>query len=141
MSTPKLLPEIVKKIVLNAPIESVWKTVSTAEGLETWWMPSTLEAIRGKEFILHAGQFGDSKCKVTEVEPPRLLSFTWDQDWKITFKLQEIKPGETEFTLIHSGWPEGKANRFGQPYEVVRKIMDNGWEGIVREKLKSRFSD
>ena len=53
MSTPKLLPEIVKKIVLNAPIESVWKTVSTAEGLETWWMPSTLEAIRGNESPLH----------------------------------------------------------------------------------------
>ena len=141
MSKPRLLPEIVKRIVLNAPIEAVWKTVSTSEGLETWWMASTLEARKGNKFILHAGQFGDSKCKVTEVEPPHLLSFTWDQDWQLTFKLRELKPGETEFTLIHSGWPDGKVNRFGQPYEAVRKVMDDGWERIVKEKLKSRFSD
>lgn len=34
------LPEICKTIVLNAPIEKVWKAVSTAEGIAGWWMNS-----------------------------------------------------------------------------------------------------
>ena len=141
MTSPRLLPEIVKTVIIKAPIEKVWKTVSTSEGLESWWMASTIVAEKGNEFVLHAGPFGDSKCKVTEVEPPYLLSFLWDQDWKLTFRLREIEPGVTEFMLIHSGWPEGKANRFGQPYSSVRKIMDDGWEKIVKEKLPSRFSE
>lgn len=69
MNSPKTLPEIVKVAIIKAPIEKVWKTVSTSDGLESWWMANTLLAEKGTEFILHSGPFGDSKCKVTEVAP------------------------------------------------------------------------
>jgi uncharacterized protein YndB with AHSA1/START domain len=128
------LPEIRKTIILNAPIEKVWKAVATSEGIAAWWMPNTFEPVQGKEFILHAGPFGDSPCKVTELEPPNMLSFDWGKDWQLTFQLKDLGD-KTEFTLIHSGWDPEKATEFGQPHSVIRGIMDNGWDKIVNEAL------
>ncbi|MBS8263610.1 SRPBCC domain-containing protein [Mesobacillus boroniphilus] len=128
--------EIRKTIVLNAPIEKVWKAVSTSEGIEAWWMPNTFEAELGKEFILHAGPFGDSPCKVTELDPPNRLGFDWGKDWHLVFELIELD-GSTEFTLIHSGWDPEKVTEFGQPHTIIQGIMDKGWDKIVNEALPS----
>ena len=127
--------DIRKVIVLKAPIDKVWKAVSTSEGIAAWWMPSTFEPVVGHEFVLHSGQFGDSPCKVTELEPPHRLSFNWGKDWQLTFELKELEEGKTEFTLIHSGWDPDKVTEFGQPHTVIRGIMDGGWEKIANEKL------
>lgn len=135
-----LLPEIIKTVILNAPIEKVWKAVSTSEGIEEWWMPNNIKAVTSTEFVLHTGQFGDSPCRVTEVEPPFKIAFDWDQDWHIIFQLKKLDEERTEFTLIHSGWDPDKRSRFGQPYSDVRSIMDDGWERIVKEKLPEYVS-
>ncbi|TCZ78248.1 SRPBCC domain-containing protein [Paenibacillus albiflavus] len=128
------LPEIRQTILLNAPIDKVWKAVSTAEGIAAWWMPSTFEAVLGKEFILHAGPFGDSPCKITELDPPNRVGFDWGKDWHLTFELKQIED-KTEFTLIHSGWDAEKVTEFGQPHTAVRGMMDGGWVKIVNEAL------
>lgn len=126
------LPEIRKTILLDAPMEKVWKQISTAEGIAQWFMPSTFEPMLGHEFILEAGPFGKSKCKVTEIDPPNMLSFTWDKDWLLTFQLEE-KEGQTEFTLIHGGWKDGEKTSFGEEHYMVRDRMDQGWSGIVNK--------
>jgi uncharacterized protein YndB with AHSA1/START domain len=128
------LPEIRKTIILNAPIEKVWKAVATSEGIASWWMPNTFEPEQGKEFILHAGPFGDSPCKVTKLDPPNTLSFDWGKDWQLTFQLKDLGD-QTEFTLIHAGWDPEKTTEFGQPHSVIRGIMNNGWDKIVNEAL------
>ncbi|WP_251548812.1 SRPBCC family protein [Neobacillus muris] len=129
------LPEIRKTIVLKAPIEKAWKAVSTSEGIAAWWMPNTLEPIMGREFILHAGPFGDSPCKITELDPPYRIGFDWGKDWHLAFELKALDEATTEFTLIHSGWDAEKVTEFGQPHTVIRGVMDGGWEKIVKEKL------
>lgn len=136
MQTQGTLPEIRKTIVINAPIEKVWNAVATAEGIASWWMPSTFEAVLGKEFILHAGNFGDSPCKITELDPPNRVGFNWGKDWHLTFELKNLN-GKTEFTLIHSGWNAEKVTEFGQPHAMIREHMEGGWEKIVKEKLPS----
>ncbi|MFJ8261114.1 SRPBCC domain-containing protein [Rummeliibacillus sp. NPDC094406] len=129
------LPEIRKTIILNAPIEKAWKAISTSEGIGAWWMPNTFEAELGRDFILHAGQFGDSPCKVTELDPPYKVGFDWGKDWHLTMELKELEAGKTEFTLIHSGWDEEKNTEFGQPHTMIREIMDGGWGKIVNISL------
>ncbi|MCR8642875.1 SRPBCC domain-containing protein [Paenibacillus sp. N1-5-1-14] len=129
------LPAIRQKITLNAPIEKVWAAVSTAEGLAGWWMPSTIEAVLGKEFTLHAEHFGDSPCKITELDPPNRIGFDWGKDWHLAFELKTVGDNQTEFTLIHSGWDAEKMTEFGQPHETVRCVMDSGWVKIVQERL------
>lgn len=127
MNTQNALPEIRKTIVLNATIEKVWNAVSTSEGIAAWWMANTFEPTIGKDFVLHAGPYGDSPCTVTELEPPYRVGFDWDKDWHLTFELKEVSDGQTEFTLIHSGWTAEQ--------EKTRVTMNDGWENIVNNKL------
>ncbi|MCL6515313.1 SRPBCC domain-containing protein [Alicyclobacillus sp.] len=129
------LPDIRHSVHLHAPIDQVWHAVATAEGLAGWWMPNTLVPEAGRDFVLHAGPWGDSECRVLEVRPPHHLSFRWDTDWRLTFELQPTAEGETELTLIHGGWDAAKSTRFGQPHTAVRKVMDGGWDKLIHDKL------
>lgn len=126
------LPDIRKTQLFNAPIEKVWQAVATAEGLGAWFMPNNMVAETGHEFMLQAGPFGESPCKVTEVDPPNKLSFKWGKDWTLTFELAD-RDGKTEFTLIHSGWSEEQLTEFGESHNIVRGRMDGGWTGLVKK--------
>ena len=128
--------EVVKKIVINAPIDKVWNYVATAEGIGAWFMPNDMEPIEGKEFILKLVLGEIPLCKVTEVQSPSRLSFEWGDQWLITFELKEVADGETEVTLIHAGWDENKQTEFGQSHTEVRTRMSGGWDGLVK-KLKT----
>ncbi|MFS0612968.1 SRPBCC family protein [Lederbergia ruris] len=135
MESQETLPEIRKTVVIDAPIEKVWKAISTSDGIAGWWMPNSFEPVLGKEFVLHAGQYGDSPCKVTELDPPNRVGFDWGKDWHLSFELKQLEDGKTEFTLVHSGWDAGKVTEFGQPHTAIRGVMDGGWEKIVKEKF------
>lgn len=130
------LQDIIKTVVIKAPIIKVWEHVSTSEGIAEWFMPNDFQLKVGHEFHLQS-PFGPSPCKVTEVEPPNRLSFTWDTEgWFVTFILKEAEEG-TEFTLVHGGWKQqddvvGKA---GEKASVIRDRMSGGWTGIT-EKLR-----
>lgn len=135
MNSQEKLEEIRKTVVLHAPLEKVWQAVSTSEGMAAWWMPNSLKPIVGHEFVLHTEQFGDSPCKVTELQPPTRLGFNWGKDWHVLIELKKLSEEETELTLIHSGWDANKVTEFEQPHTVVRGFMESGWERIVKEKL------
>jgi uncharacterized protein YndB with AHSA1/START domain len=131
------LPDIRQTLVLNAPIQKVWAAVSTAEGIAAWFMPpSNFEPVVGHEFELQAGPFGNSPCKVTDVNPPSRLSFNWGKDWTLTFELSELGE-QTEFTLIHGGWDIDKVTEFGEEHEIVRSRMSEGWAGMSHGKLRA----
>ena len=132
MSNSNTLPDIRKSLVLNAPISTVWDAVATAEGIAAWFMPNDFQPVAGYEFTIDAGPFGKSPCKVTELDPPNRLSFRWGKDWTLTFQLEE-RGEQTAFTLIHSGWNTDEATEFGEPHEVVRDRMDQGWSGITQK--------
>ncbi|TFE24550.1 SRPBCC family protein [Cohnella luojiensis] len=126
------LPDIRQTSVFNAPVQKVWAAVSTSEGIAAWFMPNDFLPEVGHEFHLDAGPFGKSACKVTVIDPPNRLSFNWGKDWTLTFELEE-KGGQTEFTLIHSGWTADVATEFGEPHDVVRERMRGGWVGLVQK--------
>ncbi|MEI4802901.1 SRPBCC domain-containing protein [Bacillus sp. FJAT-51639] len=131
------LQDIKQTIVLEAPIQKVWDTVSTAEGIALWFMPNDFQAEVGHEFHIQS-PFGPSPCKVLEIDAPHHLSFAWDTDgWIVSFLLKDLGD-KTEFTLIHGGWKEPdfilpKAN---EKSSVIRENMASGWIRIVNEKLK-----
>ncbi|PLT30599.1 SRPBCC family protein [Peribacillus deserti] len=129
--------DIKKTILLEASIQKVWDTVSTAEGISAWFMPNDFQPVEGHEFHIQS-PFGPSPCRVLQVDPPNRLSFSWDTDgWVVVFELEE-RDGKTEFTLTHSGWKPadeiiGKA---GEKSSIIRDRMDQGWQAIVSERLK-----
>ncbi|MFF2483045.1 SRPBCC domain-containing protein [Paenibacillus sp. NPDC058071] len=124
---PNALPDIRQSIVLNAPIQKVWNAVATAEGISAWFMPNNFEPVVGHEFHLEAGPFGKSPCKVTVIDPPNRLSFSWGKDWTLTFELKEEEGSKTAFTLIHGGWNEDSFTEFGEAHRIVRERMAGGW--------------
>ncbi|RRN71902.1 SRPBCC family protein [Peribacillus simplex] len=137
MENQHTLQDIKKTVILEAPIQQVWDTVSTAEGIASWFMPNDFQPKVGHEFHVQS-PFGPSPCKVTELDAPHRLSFSWDTDgWFISFILKELD-GKTEFTLIHGGWkePETILPKPNEKSSVIRDRMDHGWEQIVHAKLK-----
>lgn len=130
------LPDIRQTLVLNAPIAKVWAAVATSDGIAAWFMPNNFQPEVGFEFQLNSGPFGMSPCRVTELDPPHRLSFTWGKDWTLTFELREQDGDRTEFTLIHAGWDESKVTEFGQTHAMVRERMGQGWVGIVQALAK-----
>ena len=130
------LQDVKKTVVFNAPIQKVWEQVSTAEGIAAWFMPNDFKPEVGYEFHLQS-PFGPSPCKVTEIDPPHKLSFTWDTDgWFVSFILNELGE-QTEFTLIHGGWKQADeiVTKAGEKASVIRDRMSQGWTGIV-ERLR-----
>lgn len=64
-----MLPDVVKEIIINAPVEKVWKAVSSSEGIAAWFMPNNFEPVVGFQFHVDAGPFGKSPCQVLEITP------------------------------------------------------------------------
>ncbi|MCY9006380.1 SRPBCC domain-containing protein [Peribacillus frigoritolerans] len=137
MSMENTLQDIKKTVILEAPIQKVWDSVSTAEGIASWFMPNDFQPKVGHEFHVQS-PFGPSPCKVTELDAPHRLSFSWDTDgWFISFLLKEVD-GKTEFTLIHGGWkePDTILTKPNEKSSVIRDRMNHGWEQIVNQGLK-----
>ncbi|MBG9587803.1 SRPBCC family protein [Cytobacillus firmus] len=134
----KTIQDIKQTVILNAPIEKVWKKVSTSEGIEAWFMPNDFKAELGYEFHIQS-PFGPSPCKVTELDEPNRLSFRWDTDgWFVSFILKDLG-GKTEFTLIHRSWkqPDELVEKAGQESAVIRERMSQGWTGILAKLGKA----
>ncbi|WP_285769280.1 SRPBCC domain-containing protein [Peribacillus sp. SI8-4] len=137
MEKQHMLEDVKKTVILEAPIQKVWETVSTAEGIASWFMPNDFQPKVGHEFHVQS-PFGPSPCKVLEIDAPHRLAFSWDTDgWIVSFHLKE-QGGKTEFTLIHGGWkqPEAILPKANEKSSVVRDRMAHGWAQIVNEKLK-----
>ena len=131
------LPDINQSVMLKAPIQKVWDIVSTSEGIATWFMPNDFQLKEGHEFHVQS-PFGPSPCKVTEIDAPNRLSFTWDTDgWFVSFILKELGD-QTEFTLVHGGWktPDTIIPKANEKNSVIRERMGHGWVGIVNTRLK-----
>lgn len=131
------IQDIKQTVLINAPIEKVWSQVSTAKGIEAWFMPSDFEATVGHQFHIQS-PFGPSPCKVLEVDEPHLIKFLWDTDgWVVSFLLK--KEGDnTEFIVIHGGWKSSDevVPKAGEDASVIRERMNGGWAGIVQSLKK-----
>lgn len=136
-NSQQTVEDIKQTIVFDAPIQKVWEKVSTADAISAWFMPNDFQPVVGHEFHIQS-PFGPSPCKVLEVEAPHRLSFAWDTDgWIVSFLLKDLGD-KTEFTLIHGGWKAAdeiieKANAKSA---MIREKMNQGWVGIVHERLK-----
>jgi uncharacterized protein YndB with AHSA1/START domain len=136
-NTQGTLPDIVKTIVFNAPIQKVWEAVATSEGIAAWLMPNDFQPQVGYEFHLQS-PFGPTPCKVLELDSPNRLSFVWGKfGWHVSFELKELD-GKTEFTVTHSGWgkPDEIIPESGEKQSVIHDTMNNGWEPLVNNNLR-----
>lgn len=108
--------------LLDAPLDKVWRYLVDADLRARWFMGGPTELVAGGCFglTMDHDRLSDKsvptpeqyrpyigKCweeRITRIEPPRLLAFTWDggKAGEVTFELSEAA-GRTRLVLTHTG--------------------------------------
>lgn len=58
------------------PPEKIWRALTQPHLIEEWLMKNDFKPVMDHRFSLSA-DWGSVDCQVTEVEPPKTLSYTW----------------------------------------------------------------
>jgi uncharacterized protein YndB with AHSA1/START domain len=142
--TEMTLDRIDRTIVVNAPLDRVWRILTTARGLGTWfkvdvegelvagaevWMTSKYPGFEGKRFVV----------RVTEMTPPHRFAWQWhpgavDDDidytreaWTtVTFTLEPSGAG-TRLSVSETGFNEVSLARRAK----VFKDNNQGWAEVI----------
>ena len=117
------------------PPEKIWRALTQPHLIEEWLMKNDFKPVMDHRFSLSA-DWGSVDCQVTEVEPPKTLSYTWAAyglESVVTWTLTPTKRGthlrmeqsgfrpdqEQAYQGAQAGWP-----RFLASFEqVVAKIQ------------------
>ncbi len=107
--------------VLPGPIERVWSYLTKSELRRQWLAAGEMQMRVGAPFELvwrndeltdppgrRPAGFSDEhrmQSRITELDPPRKITFTWGQSGEVTFAL-ETKGGDVLLTVIHRRLPD-----------------------------------
>jgi uncharacterized protein YndB with AHSA1/START domain len=126
--------DIRKTATYPHPIEDVWAALTDREALAEWLMPNDFAPVLGHEFTFRTkpapGFDGIVRCKVLELEPPRVVAYSWHGGGIETV---------VRFTL--SPCPEGTRLAFEQTgFRGVRAILvsallSRGWSKMFAKLL------
>jgi uncharacterized protein YndB with AHSA1/START domain len=129
---------IYSEVEIAASPETVFAAITDPNQLGQWWGGDKYRADKweidlrpgGKWRSRGTGQTGDAfevHGEYVEVDPPRLLAYTWNASWApegesmVRWELEPIAAG-TRLTVVHSGLreqPQAKASYSG------------GWPGVL----------
>jgi uncharacterized protein YndB with AHSA1/START domain len=141
---------ITGEIVVPANVHDVWQAWVSEAGVLSFFAPACrIDPRPGGAyeilFDLEAapGQQGGEGMIFLSLQPPRMLSFTWNappelpevrsQLTHVTIWLEPLDDQRTRVTLRHDGWGEG-----GQ-WEQAFEYFQRAWLKVVLPRLKYRF--
>lgn len=142
---------IEKQVVVNAPIDEVWKAWTTAEGIKGFFAPDArVEARSGGPFEVYMNPYAEPGMKGADdmrfmaLQEPTMLTFTWNappsnpeirtQRTMVIVRLKSAGEKQTGVTLHHVGWGDG--GKWDEAYHY----FDRAW-GNVMANLQKRFTD
>lgn len=132
------MADIFHDFPIRAPLDRVFRAVSTSEGLDAWWaLSSTGQPSPEAEYEFSFGPEYDWRAKVTRCVPDsefELEMVDADADWKgtrIGFRL-EPRENATWVQFHHTGWPEANehyrvsCNCWALYLRVLRRYLEHG---------------
>jgi uncharacterized protein YndB with AHSA1/START domain len=127
------------EITIQAPVETVWQTLVSAEHRRGWWSYLELEPRPGGLVIERwrndAGREVTTAGEVLELESPHRLRCTWrDDDWSAATQLEldlRSEDATTRVRLRHVGW-----ERLGEDGARLAAAHRVGWQTHL-ENLKA----
>ena len=138
------------EIVINAPVEIVWRTVTSPEHIAAWYAFDGAEAdLRpGGKMAFHWNEHGTFLARIERVEPPYVLAFRYaslapdidPQPGNATLVTLSLADGDelTTVSLVESGY----ADLYGAPEEISRHAEESeqGWRNaldLLRDRAES----
>ena len=130
------------EIMLNAPVEVVWKALTSKDEMKKWYFDiKEFKPEVGFEFIFYGGDENRKylhRCKILIVEKLKRLSYTWSYDDYpgesiVTFELFE-DGNQTRVKVRHEGIEKIHA---GDDKNFVRESFVAGWNYIIGTSLKN----
>lgn len=127
---------IVHQITFSKPPARVWAAIAQRESLARWLMENDFEPRVGHEFTFRSEPVppywdGVVHCKVTELDPPNRLTYTWrggpGLETQVTYVLEPIGEG-TRLHFIHSGFDLALPGQ-----QMAFDSMKSGWTGADME--------
>ncbi|MFF5189440.1 SRPBCC domain-containing protein [Streptomyces sp. NPDC000345] len=119
---------------LPHPPSAVWKALTEADPHARWWAAGDVRPVVGHRFTLDMGPWGEQPCEVLDVDPERLLRYSFADgslDTTITWRLEPEGTG-TRLFLTHDGFdldsPLGRAAFEG---------MGQGWPHVLSHLTKT----
>lgn len=140
-----------KKVVVAAPVDAVWQSWTTTEGVKAFFAPDAkVEARVDGPFEIYMnpyaqpGMKGADDMRILALQDRKMISFTWNapphlpevraQRTYVTVRLKALGEKETEVSLHHGGWGEG-----GQ-WDQAYAYFDRAW-GNVLANLQKRHAE
>ncbi|MBN2083912.1 MAG: SRPBCC domain-containing protein [Anaerolineales bacterium] len=150
MTRHKMDRAVEGEVIVDAPIERVWRAWTVAEEAQTFFAPKCAIDLRpgGKYEMLFdlkaaPGDQGGEGVVLLALQPPVMLSFSWNappelpdiraQRTHVTVRLQSVEPDRTRVSLIHDGWGEGDG------WDAAYDYFERAWKRVVLPRLKYRF--
>ena len=138
-----------KEVVLATTPEQAWQAWTTREGITSFFAPEAkIEPRVGGAFEVYINPYAEPGLKGADdmrflaLQPPRMLSFTWNappslpearqQRTFVVVRIHPVSERETRVTLHHTGWGDG-----GE-WDKAYAYFDRAW-GNALGSLKKRF--
>ena len=139
-----------KEVVVAAPIETVWQTWTSRDGIRSFFAPDAeIDPRVGGAFHIHMdplagpGMKGADDMRFMALQRPTMLSFDWNappslpevrqQRTFVVVRLADVDGRSTRVTLHHTGWGDG-----GE-WDKTFAYFDRAW-GAVLGKLQASFT-
>lgn len=131
-------------IVIEAPQNGVWRTLTSEETVPQWLGCMRYEARVGAVFFMQQDRAkaaaddiaGATHCEILALDAPSLFRFSWFvpgfPPTFVSFALRALSTNSTEVSFTHEGWE-------AFPPDSIRAIYDGltgGWRSFVLPGLK-----
>ncbi len=110
------MDSIVRSVVLDADRETVWRAISSDDGLAGWLAETATVDLRpGGEGVVGFAGGHRRTLRVDAVESGEAIAFRWSPDaapeaeTRVELRLEDAEDGTTRLTVIESGFVEATA--------------------------------
>ena len=119
--------QIEREVVIEAPVERVWRLLTEAEHLGTWFgdAGAEIDLRPGGELLMRWNKFGTVHARVERVEPNRRFSFRWVPG------ADGVPPAAGNSTLVEFTLAE-------QAGTTVLKVVESGFASLQRSDEERR---
>jgi uncharacterized protein YndB with AHSA1/START domain len=112
---------VVRSLVLAADRETVWRAISSDDGLAGWLAETATVDLRpGGEGVVGFAGGHERRLRVEGVEQGTSIAFRWapaaspEAETRVELRLEDAADGSTRITVSETGFPQGDGRGAGR---------------------------